>query len=88
MHHFDAKSSKFSGETPGAQPAGGVTPSPTLTLRALVKHSASLATYAPPPPGSGGSGSAPDTTCTIYSIIHNNYIKLVLKILLYSSIAL
>ena len=62
MHHFDAISQKISGGgPPDPHLREGVTPSPTLplsALRASVKPSASLVTCAPP--GSEGSGSAPE----------------------------
>ena len=52
MHHFDAISQKISGGgPPDPHLREGVTPSPTLplsALRASVKPSASLVTWAPP----------------------------------------
>ena len=62
MHHFDAISQKISGGGPRAPTCGRGWPLPPnlplSALRASVKPSASFVPCAPP--GSGGSGSAPD----------------------------
>ena len=63
MHHFDAISQKFPGEAPGPPPAGGGDPLPHPPPFGALRLSESfgfIGHLCPPPPGSGGSGSAPE----------------------------